>query len=49
MPLWDPSPRIQVDAQGVLPAGCEHSSDRPRFSGSPLQSKRDRTAMWRLP
>ena len=44
-----PRTGLQVGTQAVLPAGAKHSADRPKLTSSFLQSKRDGTAMWRLP
>ena len=41
--------RLQVGAQGVLPAGAQHGADRPRLVSSLLQCEHDGTAVWRLP
>ena len=49
MLILTPRPRLQLGAQGVLPAASEHSAERPRFTSSLLQSNRDRTSLWRLP
>ena len=43
-----PRSRLQVGAQGVLPAGAEHSTDWPRLESSLLYSKHDGRAVWRL-
>ena len=32
-----------------MPTGAKHSTDKPKLASSLLQSKRDRTAVWRLP
>ena len=49
MGILTPRPRLQLGAQGVLPTVSEHSAERPRLVSSLLQSKRDRTSLWRLP
>ena len=49
MPVWAPRPGLQAGAQGVLPAGAKHGADRPRLGSSLPQSKREGTAVWRLP
>ena len=49
MPVGAPRPRLEVGAQGVLPAVAKQSADMARLKRSLWQSKPDRKPVWKLP